>query len=263
MLGDHACTPADETAPLDPPALVAWRPAVEQRVLEAATPASAPWSSGPGVVYGGARGIISDMLTDADNGLMRVIGTGENHWPVVYDRDLADLYVAPARERADAAGVFHATDESGETVRDIVEAIAAHAPSRPDVRYMPLAEARKKRGPLADALVLDQLVRSPARPRARLDAHARHGHPQHPAPGPGVAERPPGRERSRPRRRWRRRRRSTPPGGCAASLGGGRTSARGWPVAVVRAGSCALTRRSAGHSEKATCRLVNQRAPPP
>ena len=26
---------------------------------------------------------------------------------------------------------------------------------------MPLAEARKKRGPLADALALDQLVRSP------------------------------------------------------------------------------------------------------
>ena len=64
-------------------------------------------------------------------------------------------------QSAEAAGVFHATDESDETVRDIVEAIASHAPSKPEVRFMPIAEARKKRGPLADALALDQIVRSP------------------------------------------------------------------------------------------------------
>jgi nucleoside-diphosphate-sugar epimerase len=100
------------------------------------------------------------MLTDADNGLMRVIGNGENHWAMVYDRDVADLYVRLLASPG-ASGLFHATDESDETVRDIVEAIAAHAPGRPEIRYMPLAEARKKRGPLADALVLDQIVRSP------------------------------------------------------------------------------------------------------
>jgi hypothetical protein len=32
---------------------------------------------------------------------------------------------------------------------------------RPDVRHMPLAEARKKMGEYADALALDQIVRSP------------------------------------------------------------------------------------------------------
>jgi nucleoside-diphosphate-sugar epimerase len=151
--------PADETAPVDPPAHVAWRPGVERRVLDGA-PGVRTLVIRPGMVYGGARGLISDMLTDADNGLMRVVGTGENHWPVVYDRDLADLYVRLLAS-PDASGLFHATDDSDETVRDIVEAIADHVPTRPDVRYMPLAEARKKRGPLADALVLDQLVRSP------------------------------------------------------------------------------------------------------
>jgi nucleoside-diphosphate-sugar epimerase len=153
-------TPAVETSPLNPTPLVAWRPAVEARVLEAATPTLRTMVVRPGIVYGGARGIISDMLTDADNGLMRVVGTGENRWPVVYDRDLGDLY-ARLLATGDAAGVFHATDESEETVRDIVEAVAAHAPSRPDVRFMPLGEARKKRGAVADALVLDQVVRSP------------------------------------------------------------------------------------------------------
>jgi nucleoside-diphosphate-sugar epimerase len=151
--------PATEEAAPDPPPLVAWRPAVEQRVLAGARGVRSIVVR-PGLVYGGARGIISDMLTDADNGLMRVIGSGDNHWPVVYDRDLADLYLR-VLTTPDVSGIFHATDESDETVRDIVEAIADHVPARPEVRYVPLAEARKKRGALADVLVLDQRVRSP------------------------------------------------------------------------------------------------------
>jgi hypothetical protein len=61
----------------------------------------------------------------------------------------------------DAAGVFHANDEADERVEDIVEAIANHAKMRPDVRHVPMEEARAKMGPYADALALDQIVRSP------------------------------------------------------------------------------------------------------
>jgi hypothetical protein len=61
---------------------------------------------------------------------------------------------------ARASGVFHATDEADECVGDIVEAIARHLPVRPDVRHMPLDEARAKLGPHADVLALDQIVRS-------------------------------------------------------------------------------------------------------
>jgi nucleoside-diphosphate-sugar epimerase len=152
--------PATEDAPVEPPELVAWRPGVERQVLHGQPAGVRPVVIRPGIVYGGARGIISEMLTSADNGLMRIIGTGENHWPVVYDRDLADLYVR-VLGAPEASGLFHATDESEDTVRTIVESIAAHAPAKPEVRYMPIAEARKKRGPIADALVLDQIVRSP------------------------------------------------------------------------------------------------------
>jgi nucleoside-diphosphate-sugar epimerase len=152
--------PAAEDVSLQPAALVAWRPAVEQRVLTSNGPRLRTIVLRPGLVYGGSRGIISDMLTDADNGLMRVVGTGENHWPVVYDRDLAELYVRLIAT-PDASGIYHGTDDSDETVREIVDAIAEHTPSRPEVRFMPLEEARKKRGPMADALALDQRVRSP------------------------------------------------------------------------------------------------------
>lgn len=152
--------PADEAAPLDPAAHVAWRPAHEQRVLDAGTNGLRTVIIRPGIVYGGSRGLVSDLVKDAMNGLVRVIGGGKNRWPMVYDRDLADLYVRVLRE-PDARGVFHANDEADERVNDIVEAIGGHLSHPPEVRHMPMAEARRKLGAYAEALALDQRVRSP------------------------------------------------------------------------------------------------------
>jgi len=152
--------PADESAALAPTPRVAWRPEHERRVLDAARAGVRAVVVRPGIVYGGARGIVSDLFKDAANGLMRIIGGGENHWPLVYDRDLGDLYLRLVT-RPDAEGVFHANDEGDERVTDIVDAIAAVAPTRPEIRRMPLDEARAKMGTYADALVLDQIVRSP------------------------------------------------------------------------------------------------------
>ena len=89
-----------------------------------------------------------------------MVGDGSNHWPCVYDRDLADLYVRLA-VHPDASGVFHANDEADERVSDIVEAIARHVMIQQDVRHVPIEEAREKMGQYADALALDQVVRSP------------------------------------------------------------------------------------------------------
>jgi nucleoside-diphosphate-sugar epimerase len=152
---------AAEDAPVRPATLVAWRPEHEQMVLEAGRGRMLRTAViRPGVVYGGDRGIIGDLLKDAANGLVRVIGDGRNRWACVYDRDLADLYVRVATQ-ADATGIFHATDEADERVGDIVEAVAQHAKMRPDVRHVPLDEARAKMGPYSDALALNQIVRSP------------------------------------------------------------------------------------------------------
>lgn len=151
---------ATEETPLNPIPLVAWRPDHEQLVLDAARQGVRPVVVRPGIVYGGARGIVGDLLKDAANGLVRVVGTGQNHWACIYDRDLADLYVRVSTID-DAAGVFHANDEADESVDDIVAAISHHATMTPDVRHMPIDEARKKMGLYADALALDQIVRSP------------------------------------------------------------------------------------------------------
>ena len=153
-------TPADERAPVNPAEVSVWRPAHEQRVLDAATAGLRPVIVRPGIVYGGARGIVGDLFKDAANGLVRVIGGGDNHWPLVYDRDLGDLYLRLA-QNADATGIFHANDEGDERVNDLVAAIADHTPIRPSIRHVPIAEARQKMGAYADALMLDQIVRSP------------------------------------------------------------------------------------------------------
>jgi nucleoside-diphosphate-sugar epimerase len=151
---------ATEDAPVNPTPLVAWRPEHERLVLDGARSGLRTAVIRPGLVYGGARGIIGDLLKDSANGLVRVVGTGRNHWACIYDRDLADLYVRVAT-MDDASGIFHANDEADERVDDIVEAIARQAKLQPDVRHVPIAEARAKMGPYADALALDQIVGSP------------------------------------------------------------------------------------------------------
>lgn len=159
VLGRTAMAAAED-APLDPPPHVEWRPAHEDVVLSAFSASLRTVVVRPGIVYGGGRGIVAELIKDALNGLIRVVGPGKNRWPCIYDHDLADLYVR-ILESPTAAGIIHATDEADERVMDIVEAIAAQVPQRPDIRNMPMTEARKKLGTYADALALDQKVRSP------------------------------------------------------------------------------------------------------
>ena len=149
-----------EDAVVNPIELSAWRAPHEQRVLEAANVDFRTMVVRPGIVYGGSRGIVGDLFKSAANGLVRVIGSGENHWPLVYDRDLGELYLMLATS-ATASGVFHANDECDESVNDLVTAIAGHVAIKPSVRKVPLTEAHKKMGPYAEALALDQIVRSP------------------------------------------------------------------------------------------------------
>jgi nucleoside-diphosphate-sugar epimerase len=155
-----APAPVDEASPVNPIEQSAWRAPHERLVLEAAAWGARTVVVRPGIVYGGSRGIVGDLFKAAANGLVRVIGTGDNHWPLVYDRDLGELYVKLVAN-ASASGIYHANDECDERVNDLVTAIAGHVPISPTVRKVPLPEARQKLGPYADALALDQIVRCP------------------------------------------------------------------------------------------------------
>ena len=152
--------PVAEDAMVNPTPLAAWRPAHESLVLSSATDHLRTMVVRPGVVYGSGSGMVGDLLKMASNGLVRVVGDGNNRWPLIYDRDLADVY-ARLVASPDASGIYHVNDEGDERVNDIVAAIKPHLAHKPDVRYVPIEEARSKMGPYADAMALDQVVRSP------------------------------------------------------------------------------------------------------
>ncbi|MHA7628865.1 SDR family NAD(P)-dependent oxidoreductase [Corallococcus sp. M7] len=150
----HTQGVATEDTSLNATPIVAWRPAVEQRALN--TPGVRGIVLRPGVVYGQGTGIPA-MLTRSvkDQGSVTYVGTGENHWAVVFVEDLADLYVR-AVEKAPAGSVFLATQGPGVKVKDAAQAASEGAGVAGKTVAWPLEEARKQFGPFADALVLDQ-----------------------------------------------------------------------------------------------------------
>jgi nucleoside-diphosphate-sugar epimerase len=174
VLGDTGDRIADESAPLKPVALVAWRPAIERMVLDSAQRGVRPVVIRPALVYGRGGGIPADLVTSArDNGAARYVGTGENHWPVIDVDDLADLYLR-AFERGTAGTLLHAADTSTHRVKEIAAAASTGVGKDGRTESWPLDEARKTLGAFADALVLDQRVSSAKatsmlgwRPRAR------------------------------------------------------------------------------------------------
>jgi nucleoside-diphosphate-sugar epimerase len=158
VLGDTGGRPVDETAPVRPAALVAWRPAMEDMVLAAATRGVRPSVVRPGIVYGRGGGIPAGFVESAKNrGVAQYVGTGENHWPVVHVEDLADLYLRVV-EKAPAAALFHAVENSHYRVREIAEAASFAAGAGGRTEAWPVEEARKTLGAYADALTLDQNV---------------------------------------------------------------------------------------------------------
>jgi nucleoside-diphosphate-sugar epimerase len=173
VLGNTEGEPADEKHALAPAQAVAWRPAHEQAALDLAKDGIRAVVVRPGIVYGGPGGGIPAMFfgTASKQGTAQMIGEGKNHWPLVHRDDLAELYVRLV-ERAPAGSIFHATDASTHTLREIAEA-CSRAAGKGEVSVLPLDKARAQMGPFADALALDQKVSS-EKARTELDWRPRH-----------------------------------------------------------------------------------------
>ncbi|HEX6617788.1 MAG TPA: NAD-dependent epimerase/dehydratase family protein [Gemmatimonadales bacterium] len=154
--GDTGGRVVDETTPARPAELVAWRVAVEDRVLAAAERNVRSVVIRPAIVYGRRGGIPAGFAESArKEGAARFVGTGENRWPFVHIDDLADLYLA-ALERAPAGTLLLATTGPAISVREVAEAASRGAGADGRTAATPLNEARRTMGPYADALVLDQ-----------------------------------------------------------------------------------------------------------
>jgi len=156
VYGDTGDRMVDETTPPNPTKLVAWRPAHEQLVLQAAGVRGLVIR--PGDVYGGAGGLTDQWFAGPSTGKPPfVVGDGRNRVPMVHIDDLADAYVRIA-ESGLAGEIFNVNDQSRFTVLEMAAAAARAAGYKGEVRPTPLSEARKTLGDFADALALSQHI---------------------------------------------------------------------------------------------------------
>jgi len=163
--GDHM---VDETTPLDPIKLVAWRPAQEQLVLRASGVRGLVIRAG--CVYGGAGGLTAPWFAKPGEA---VVGDGRNRWTMVHLDDLADAYVRAA-ESGLGGEIFNVTDRSRFTVLELATAAARAAGHKGEIPLLPLAEARKTMGDFADALAPNHHLDS-AKAVRLLGWQPRHG----------------------------------------------------------------------------------------
>ncbi len=158
VLGHTGEGPADEDASTDGAAeIVRWRPAHERRVRDAASGRLATAVLRPGVVYGGKGGLVSQLFASAvERGAAEYVGDGQNRWSLIHRDDLARLY----RQIVETGGrgIFHAAEGRAVRVADAARAASAAAGARGATRSLPLSEARKELGLVADALCLDQVI---------------------------------------------------------------------------------------------------------
>ncbi|HSB33549.1 MAG TPA: NAD-dependent epimerase/dehydratase family protein, partial [Nitrospirota bacterium] len=146
----------DETTPLTPARLVAWRPAHEAMVLEAGEIRGIVIR--PGVVYGRKGGLTSSWFyVVLREHALKVIGDGTNRWSMVHVDDLAHAYVRAA-ESGLAGEIFNIVDSSRNTVTEMAQAAARAAGYTGTIQYIPLEQAMKEMGPYAECLALDQHV---------------------------------------------------------------------------------------------------------
>jgi nucleoside-diphosphate-sugar epimerase len=165
VYGDTRGKIADESAPLDPTPLVAWRPSHEKKVHNARKHKLRTIVVRPGLVYGNGGGIPGMLVAQAKADQLVIAGDGENHWATIRVDALAELY-ALALERAPAGAHYNAGNGDVVTYGEIARAASRAAGKDGQVDTIPLEQARKTMGPFADALALDQQISSA---RAQLD----------------------------------------------------------------------------------------------
>jgi uncharacterized protein (TIGR02246 family) len=161
VLGATGPALADEDATTHPLPIVAYRPQIEQQVLEAGRVGVKAIVIRPGIVHGRGGGIPSLLVKLArEHGGPVFVAAGDEpiHWPMVHVDDLAELYVL-ALERAAAGTLWHGVTEPAIPVRDLAHAAGRGAGVLAAPRAWPVTEARAVLGEaFADALALDQRV---------------------------------------------------------------------------------------------------------
>ena len=160
VMGETKGRVAGEMFPLQPPAPVAWRPAVERMVQDSKEQRVCGVVLRPAMVYGHGGGLVGRLIKEArEQGVVRVPGSGENHWSFVCIDDLALMYHL-ALEKAQAGSLYLAAHGNAVLSKAVAEMVAKMAGVPGKVEWLPAEKAREKMGPVADCLLMDQQVLS-------------------------------------------------------------------------------------------------------
>ena len=149
-------TAITEESALNAPPLVAWKPPIEQRVLDAkqmrgmVVVAAVAYGDGGG----GIPGLLLGSPRDADGRLV-MLGNGQQHWSTVHAADLADFF-RRALEDESARGRYVVANGLNPTVTELTQA-AAVAVDAPGAVPGSDEEAKARLGDhFAEVLLLDQ-----------------------------------------------------------------------------------------------------------
>ncbi len=149
-------TAISEDSPINAPALVAWKPPIEHRVLAARDMRGVVIVSG--VAYGHGGGGIPGLLLGSprdDAGNLIMLGSGQQHWATVHVGDLAAFF-RRVLEHDSARGRYIIGNGLTSTVAELTEAAAVAAGAAGAVPGSD-DEARARLGDyFAEVLLLDQ-----------------------------------------------------------------------------------------------------------
>lgn len=157
VYGSRGYEMVDESMPLDPLDIVKWRPLHEEKVLKANSSKLRTLVLRPGHVYGEVGGMTHTLFASTLNGLVTIVGDGNNRWPMIHVQDLAYAYVSAAEKELSGL-VLNVVDDSTATLREMAEAIARAAHLEGKVNAMPIETAKEQFGPLADGFTIDLMV---------------------------------------------------------------------------------------------------------
>jgi nucleoside-diphosphate-sugar epimerase len=161
-------TAITEESALNAPPMVAWKPPIERRVLDATDMRGVVIVAG--VAYGDGGGGVPGLLLGSprdEEGHLVMLGTGRQHWSTVHAADLADFF-RRVLEDDSAGGRYVVANGLDPTVAELTEAAAVAVGATGAVPGSD-AEARARLGDyFAEVLLLDQATDA-ARARDELD----------------------------------------------------------------------------------------------
>lgn len=145
-----------ETAAYAPIPMVAWRPAIAERVRHCDGVRGIVIA--PAMVHGHGRGlhnVLASARTDGAAPALRVVGSGQQHWAMVHVDDLAELYLLAMESEAGATTFIGAADDNP-TAYEICQALSHAAGLEGRVATESDQDSLDRIGPVAAALLLDQ-----------------------------------------------------------------------------------------------------------